>query len=68
MGQMIRVKGLAVAVTRTFIANCAEPARVCPDARGQPIVGGAVWASACPFVLAGGVVRLIGPTPLVGVH
>ena len=68
MGRLIRAKGLAVAVARTFVANCPERARVCPDARGQAIVGGATCASACPLVLAGGVERLIGPTPLVGVH
>jgi hypothetical protein len=68
MGRLIRAKGLAVAVARTLVANCPERARDCPDARGQAIVGGATCASACPLVLAGGVERLIGPTPLIGVH
>ncbi len=68
MGALIRAKGLAVAVARTLIANCPSQARACPAARGQAIVGGAACASACPLVLAGGVVRLIGPAPLVGVH
>jgi hypothetical protein len=68
MGQLIRAKGLAVAVARTLVANCPERARDCPGARGRAIVGGASCASACPLVLAGGVVRLVGPSPLVGVH
>ena len=68
MGAMIRARGLAVAVARTLFANCPERARACPDPRGQAIAGGAVCASACPLILAGGVVRLVGPAPLVGVH
>ncbi len=68
MGALIRARGLAVAVARTLIANCPSRARACDGARGQAIVGGAVCASACPLVLAGGVSRLVGPTPLVGVH
>ena len=68
MGAMIRARGLAVAVARTLFANCPERARACPDPRGQAIAGGTVCASACPLILAGGVVRLVGPAPLVGVH
>jgi hypothetical protein len=68
MGQLIRSKGLAVAVARTLIANCPERARACPNARGRAIVGGATCASACQLVLAGGVERLVGPAPEVGVH
>jgi hypothetical protein len=68
MGLMIRSKGLVVAVARTLIANCPERAHDCPDARGRAIVGGAYCASACPLILAGGVGRLIGPMPEVGVH
>jgi hypothetical protein len=68
MGALIRAKGLAVAVARTLIANCPERARDCPDARGQAVADGAVCASACPLILAGGVARLVGPAPLVGVH
>ncbi len=68
MGALIRAKGLAVAVARTLISNCPPRARACDGARGQAIVGGAACASACPLVLAGGVTRLIGPAPLVGVH
>jgi hypothetical protein len=68
MGQLVRAKGLAVAVARTLIADCPERARDCPNARGQAIVGGAYCASACPLILAGGVERLVGPVPLIGVH
>ena len=57
-----------MAVARTLIANCPEFARACPGARGKAIVGGAFCASACPLILAGGVERLIGPLPNVGVH
>ncbi len=68
IGQLVRAKGLAVAVARSLIANCSERARDCPNARGQAITGGAFCASACPLILAGGVERLVGPVPLVGVH
>ena len=68
MGLLIRSKGLVVAVARTLIANCPERARDCPGARGRAIVGGAHCASACPLILAGGVERLTGPVPQVGVH
>ncbi len=68
MGAMIRARGLAVAVARTRIANCPERAPDCPNARGQAVAAGAFCASACPLVLAGGVQRLVGPAPLVGVH
>jgi hypothetical protein len=68
MGILIRQRGLAVAVARTIIANCPDRAPACPNARGQAIAGGAFCASACPLILAGGVERLVGPAPLVGVH
>ncbi|RBP17322.1 hypothetical protein DFR50_103209 [Roseiarcus fermentans] len=68
MGRLIRARRLAVAVARTLVANCPQRARECPDARGRAMVDGAVCASACPFVLAAGVARLVGPAPRVGVH
>ncbi len=68
MGMLIRSKRLVVAVARTMIANCPEFARDCPGARGRAIVDGAFCASACPLILAGGVERLVGPVPQVGVH
>lgn len=68
MGELIRAKGLAVAVARTLIASCPESAPKCPDGPGKAITGGATCASACVLVLAGGVERLAGPVPLIGVH
>jgi hypothetical protein len=68
MGELIRAKGLAVAVARTLITNCPETAPKCPDGPGTAITGGAICASACALVLAGGVERVAGPVPLIGVH
>ncbi len=68
MGKLIRARGLAVAVARTLLRNCSETAPRCPDGPGVAITGGAICASACALVLAGGVERLVGPVPLVGVH
>jgi hypothetical protein len=68
MGRLIRQKRLAVAVARTLIDNCPARARTCPEPKGHVITGGAKCASACPFILAGGVERLVGPAALVGVH
>jgi hypothetical protein len=68
MGELIRSKGLAVAVARTLIANCPEASPKCPDGPGAAITGGATCASACVLVLAGGVERLAGPSARIGVH
>lgn len=68
MGALIREHDLAVAVARTRIANCPERAPQCPDAKGQATADGAVCASACALILAGGAERLVGPNPEVGVH
>jgi hypothetical protein len=68
MGELIRAKGLAVAVARTLMPDCAETAPRCPDGPGRAITGGAICASSCALVLAGGVERLVGPVPEVGVH
>src|SRR5260370_5944369 len=68
MGVLIRAKGLAVAVARTVMSNCPGTASKCASGRGQAITGGAACASACVLLLAGGVERLVGPAPLVGVH
>jgi hypothetical protein len=68
MGELIRAKGLAVAVARTLITNCPEAAPKCPDGPGTAITGGATCASACVLVLAGGVERLAAPSALIGVH
>ncbi len=68
MGELIRNKGLAVAVARTLITDCPETAPKCPDGPGKAITGGASCASACVLVFAAGVERFVGPVPLVGVH
>jgi hypothetical protein len=68
MGELIRAKGLAVAVVRTLITNCPETSPKCPDGPGTAITGGATCASACVLVLAGGVERLAAPSALIGVH
>jgi hypothetical protein len=68
MGELIRAKGLAVAVARTLITNCPEASPKCPDGPGTAITGGAICASACVLVLAGGVERLAGPSARIGVH
>ncbi len=62
MGELIRARGLAVAVARTLITNCPEAAPKCPDGPGAAITGGATCASACVLVLAGGVERLARPS------
>ena len=51
-----------------MIANCPEASPKCPDGPGTAITGGAICASACVLVLAGGVERLAGPSALIGVH
>jgi len=68
MGELIRERGLAVAVARTLIANCPERAPKCPSGPARAMTSGAMCASACVLVLAGGVDRLVGPAPLIGVH
>jgi hypothetical protein len=68
MGELIREKGLAVAVARTLIANCPDTAPKCPDGPGSAITGGAMCASACVLVLAAGVERLAAPSARIGVH
>ena len=68
MGELIRAKGLVVAVARTLITNCPETSPKCPDGPGTAITGGAICASACVLVLAGGVERLAGPSARIGVH
>ena len=68
MGELIRAKGLAVAVARTLITNCPEASPKCPDGPGTAITGGAICASACVLVLAAGVERLAAPSARIGVH
>jgi hypothetical protein len=68
MGELIRAKGLAVAVARTLITDCPEASPKCPDGPGTAITGGATCASACVLVLAGGVERLAALSARIGVH
>jgi hypothetical protein len=68
MGALIRAKGLAVAVARTLITDCPTSAPNCRTGPGKAITGGATCVSACVLVLAGGVERLAGPMPRIGVH
>ncbi len=68
MGLLIREKGLDVVVARTLVLGCPERKPECPEARATATVGGAVCASACPLVLAGGIERVAGPVPQIGVH
>ncbi len=68
MGELIRIRGLAVAVARTLITNCPDRAPRCPGGPGRAMTGGAMCASACVLVLAGGVERIVGPAARVGVH
>jgi hypothetical protein len=68
MGELIRAKGLVVAVARTLVTNCPEASPKCPDGTGAAITGGATCASACVLVLAGGVERLAAPSARIGVH
>ncbi|WP_421913187.1 hypothetical protein [Mesorhizobium sp.] len=75
MGRMIRQEGLDVAVGRTLFFGCQPDAKDCKenDAKGSHYIGnpyefGSYCASACPLMLAGGVRRLVGPLPYLGVH
>ena len=68
MGELIREKGLAVAVARTLITNCPDASPKCPDGPGSAITGGAMCASACVLMLAGGVQRLASSSARIGVH
>lgn len=74
LARLIRKSGLDVVVGKTEFAKCAARDAACrklgaKGARlGSPVAKGSVCASACPFVLAGGVRRLAGPGGAIGVH
>jgi hypothetical protein len=73
MARTIRAKRLDVVVARTEYATCPSRDRTCRDLKSRDIRLGqpaalARCASSCPFVLAGGVRRLVGPGAYVGVH
>ena len=74
IGRLIRAKGLQVAVTRTAYTPCAPAEAACRKAKtGEELRGLAQahpskCASSCAFILAGGMLRLVGPGTGVGVH
>ena len=74
MARMIRKSGLDVVVGKTEFAKCTAKDVACRNHAakgrrlGRPVATGSVCASACPFVLAGGVRRLAGPGGAIGVH
>jgi hypothetical protein len=68
MGRLIRAKHLAVAVARTQLDACAPPTKECSEARGATVSTVAECASACSFILAGGVERYASRLASIGVH
>ena len=75
MARLIREKKLTVAVGTTFYVKCNPKDKTCklpPEQksvyRGFPSSAGGYCYSACPFVLAGGVVRMVSSMAQVGVH
>lgn len=74
IGRIIRARGLDVVVTKTIIETCdaAQPACKALKARGfepgRPEPRISKCASACAFVLAGGVRRYVGAWTVVGLH
>ena len=74
LGQMIRAHRLDVVVAGTTLTDCAAADRLCLDRLraglhpGSLSLGVAACASACVFVLAGGVERTVPPGSYVGVH
>ncbi len=74
IGRLIRAKDLDVAVAKTEVLSCRAADKDCQEfaakggVRGRPEAYHALCASACAFVLAGGVSRHVGSRTLVGVH
>lgn len=73
MGRLIRASRLDVAVGRTTFISCAPEDKGCDAEKKGGYVGVALdgWGycvSACPFVLSGGVRRLVGEWATVSVH
>ena len=73
MGEMIRAAGLSVAVGHTL--HCSDPKPKCNsisartsewEGRVEPAQG--VCYSACSFILAGGIRRMLSPFGYLGVH
>ncbi len=74
IGRMIRAKGMDIVVTRTVLEPCIAAPIQCQALRargfetGRPQARISRCASACAFVLAGGVRRYVGAWTLVGLH
>jgi hypothetical protein len=74
IGRLIRTKGFDVAVTKTEFAPCAPADTACRKKTakggliGTPKARMSYCASACAFILAGGVRRYVGPWTVLGVH
>ncbi len=73
MARIIRSNGLDVVVARTEFASCSPREPGCNELKSRQIKLGtpaalARCASSCPFVLAGGVRRMVGPGAYVGLH
>ncbi len=73
IGRLLRAKGLDVAVSRTLFIPCTQSDDACRKREREGTLQGvpqtfSVCASACAFILAGGVRRFVGPWTQVGVH
>ncbi|MBB3611613.1 hypothetical protein FHX11_004574 [Rhizobium sp. BK602] len=73
MGEIIRKRGLSVAVGGTRLLSCPNGQPLCGDgwragAKGVVYSVGATCLSACPFVLSAGVRRVVSPFSITGVH
>lgn len=74
IGRMIRAKGLDVAVTKTELEPCPAKEPRCQKLSaegmklGMPKAAMSKCASACAFLLAGGVRRMVSLRTFVGVH
>lgn len=70
---IIRARGIDVVVARTDLQHCAPNDANCNELKAKSVrlgspTGLARCASSCPFVLAGGVRRMVGSGAYVGVH
>jgi hypothetical protein len=73
IGELIRIRGLDVAVARTEFDPCSNSSIGCKSGGwsggfGQPNSEHAPCFSACTFILAGGVHRFMAPAAQIGVH
>lgn len=75
IGEMIRKRGLDVAVGITYFGGCAPYQKTCklPKEqkgiyRGFVLSGQGYCVSACPLILAAGTQRISGPENYIGVH